>query len=102
MEEDFLWDVINLLHKNRKVKLEFSFEDIRDMVMQLPEGELYDAISECLLSKVQSDEITELPEFAKGMKVIKQMKREKANTSYTGVKHSHQNVEKFIGNLSKS
>ena len=33
MEEDFLWDVINLLHKNRKVKLEFSFEDIRDMVM---------------------------------------------------------------------
>ena len=50
---------------------------------------------------MQSDEITELPEFAKGMKVIKQMKREKANTSYTGVKHSHQNVEKFIGNLSK-
>ena len=101
MEEDFLWDVINMLHKNRDLRLEQSYDQIRESVMKLEPDLLYDVIAECLLSKVQSDEITELPEFAKGMKVIKQMKREKANTSYTGVKHSHQNVEKFVANLSK-
>lgn len=61
MEEDFLWDVINLLHKNRDIKLEEDFESIRDAVLSLDPEHMYDAIAECLLGKIQGDEITELP-----------------------------------------
>ena len=42
-----------------------------------------------------------MPEFAKGMASIKEMKRDKTKVVYTAVKHPLPNITKFLSSLGK-